>query len=53
MKFEVVCSLIATHITRHVEADNEKQARQKVWNSLSDNQKDNCSEIEVFELDVP
>jgi len=50
-QYEVVCTLIATHITRHVEANDEKQARKMVWNSLSDSQKNNCSDIEVFPLE--
>jgi hypothetical protein len=50
-KYEVVCTLIATHITRHVEANDEKHARQKVWDSMSDGQKNNCSDIEVFPLE--
>jgi hypothetical protein len=49
-KYEVVCTLIATCLTRHVEAENEKEARQKVWNSMSDSQKNNCADIEVFPL---
>ena len=50
-QYEVVCTQRATCITRHVEATDEKHARQKVWNSLSDGQKDNCEDIEVFELE--
>ena len=49
--YEVVCTLIATHIIQLVEANDEKHARQKMWDSMSDSQKNNCSDIEVFPLE--
>jgi hypothetical protein len=33
-------------IIRFVEAESEKEARQFVWKGLSDDEKDNCSDIE-------
>ena len=38
-------------LIRFVEAQSEKEARQFVWKDLTDAQKDNCSDIEVIEIE--
>jgi hypothetical protein len=41
-----------THMLRIIEADSEMQARKIMWEKyMDDNQKSNCEDIEVFELD--
>lgn len=49
-KYEVVCSIGWNHhVIQNVEAHDEKEARKIVWEKeLSDNQRDNCEDIEVF-----
>ena len=51
-QYEVVCEMgWNCHLIRIIEADNEKQARDIMWKShMSDSQKDNCVDIEVFEV---
>lgn len=50
-KYDVVCTLgRQTGIIQTVEACDDKQAKDKVWNGLSDEQRSNCSKVEVFEL---
>lgn len=49
-KYEVVCSIGWNHhVIQNVEARDEKEARKIVWEKeLSDNQRNNCEDIEVF-----
>ncbi len=47
-KYDVVCAIGRNHLMRTVEAHDEYQARKIVWGILSDEQKDNCEDIEVF-----
>lgn len=49
-KYEVVCTIGWNHhVIQNVEARDEKEARKIVWEKeLSDNQRDNCEDIEVF-----
>ena len=49
--YEVVIEFgTGQELVRFVEAQSEKEARQIVWKDLSDDQKDNCSDIEVIEI---
>lgn len=52
-QYEVVCTMgYQTHMLRIIEAESEKQARKIMWEKyMDDNQKSNCEDIEVFELD--
>lgn len=52
-KYEVVCEMGRnSHMLRIVEAENEMQARKIMWEKyMDDSQKNNCEDIEVFELD--
>lgn len=49
--YEVVAELgNGHHLYRIIEAEDEKQARKYMWEQImSDDQKDNCADIEVFE----
>ena len=50
--YEVVIEFGAgQELIRFIEAQSEKEARQIVWKDLTDAQKDNCSDIEVFEIE--
>ncbi len=52
-KYEVVAEMsYGTNHMRVVEAENEKQARKIMWEQLmDDDQKDGCSDLEVFLLE--
>lgn len=52
-KYEVVCEMGRnSHMLRIVEAASEMQARKIMWEKyMDDSQKNNCQDIEVFELD--
>ena len=50
--YEVIIEFGAgQELIRFVEAQSEKEARQFVWKDLSDDEKDNCSDIEAFEIE--
>jgi hypothetical protein len=53
MKYDVVCTLgWNNEMLNTVEADSEREARKIVWDKfLTEEQRNNCQEIEVFELD--
>ncbi len=53
MKYDVVCTLgWNNEMLNTVEADSEREARKIVWDKfLTQEQRNNCKEIEVFELD--
>ena len=53
-KYEVVAEMgNSSHMLRVIEAENEKQARKTMWEQhMDETQKDNCSDIEVFPLDI-
>jgi hypothetical protein len=52
-QYEVVCEMGRNnHMLRIVEANSEMQARKIMWEKyMDDSQKNNCEDIEVFELD--
>lgn len=52
-QYEVVCEMGRNnHMLRIVEAESEMQARKIMWEKyMDDSQKNNCEDIEVFELD--
>jgi hypothetical protein len=52
-QYEVVCTMgFQTHMLRVIEAESEKHARKIMWEKyMDDSQKNNCEDIEVFELD--
>ena len=49
--WEVVLEISLGQLSRIVEAETEKEARQKVWRELEDYVKDKVSDIEVFEIE--
>lgn len=51
-KYEVVCEMGRNnHMLRIVEAESEMQARKIMWEKyMDDSQKNNCADIEVFEV---
>lgn len=50
--YEVVCTFgHDSQWVRIVEALDESHARKQVWSMLTDMQKGNCVEIEVFEIE--
>jgi hypothetical protein len=52
-KYEVVAELCPnTHIVRVIEAVDERHARRIMWEQhMTDSQRDNCADLEVFTLD--
>lgn len=52
-QYEVVCEMGRNnHMLRIVEAESEMQARKIMWEKyMDDSQKNNCEDIEVFELE--
>ena len=52
-KYEVVCEMGRNnHMLRIEEAASEMQARKIMWEKyMDDSQRNNCADIEVFELD--
>lgn len=49
--WEVVLEMGLGQLSRIVEAETEKEARQKAWEGLEDCVKDKVSDIEVFEIE--